>query len=243
MPDARLRFIAQVTNGASLHHWRGWEWLCDGQFSTCPAIRQRAREFKVWTGFSRTSPMSTPDAVSTIRPAAEDRFNAAPGVSLPHSLMRKPRPIRPRSVRSVRLIAGSIVVRARSGCRWKYSRCGSMRTYVAVTAQLAARNVSLGHSGLAFATTTEIDFSGEGFHSVALTGDITFTTANLAPGRTKTIRIIGDASPRARSFPGGWSFVGVSVPPSLTAGKAAMLTLTSFATTDADAVPTWPAER
>jgi len=37
--------------------------------------------FEVSTGFSPTSPASTPDALSSIRTAAEYRFNAANGIS------------------------------------------------------------------------------------------------------------------------------------------------------------------
>ena len=113
---------------------------------------------------------------------------------------------------------------------------------VTVAARLAAKNLALAHSPLPFAASAVIDFAGDGFQTVTLTGDIAFTSANLAAGRTKTIRLVGDASPRALTFPAGWKFVGAAAPSVLAAGKTAVLTLTSFAADDAGVVSTYAAE-
>jgi hypothetical protein len=103
-------------------------------------------------------------------------------------------------------------------------------------------NLRLTHSTLTYGASVALDFDGNGFQTCSLTGDITFTTSNLAAGRSKTIRIVGDGSLRSFTFPGGWTFVGAAAPASLAANKVAVLTLTSFGTTDADVVAAYSAE-
>lgn len=95
---------------------------------------------------------------------------------------------------------------------------------------------------LTYATSVELDFAGADFQSVTLAGVIEFTTSNLAAGRSKTIRIIGDGSERALTFPAGWIFVGAAAPATLAANKTSVLTMTSFSTTDADVVAAYTAE-
>lgn len=84
--------------------------------------------------------------------------------------------------------------------------------------------------------TVNLDFSGAQFQTVALTGDLTLTTSGLAGARTKTLRIVADGSSRNLTFPGTWTFVGSAAPASIGANKVALLSLTSFGTTDANVV-------
>jgi hypothetical protein len=107
---------------------------------------------------------------------------------------------------------------------------------IAVDAGFAA------HSTLAYASSVALNFAVTPFQTLTLTGVITFTTSNLAPCRSKTIRIIGDSSSRALTFPVGWTFVGAAAPTELAAGKTAILTLTSFGTTDANVVAAYAAQ-
>jgi len=95
---------------------------------------------------------------------------------------------------------------------------------------------------LAYAASVVLDFAGADFQTVTLAGVLEFTTSNLAAGRSKTVRIIGDGSERALTFPGGWTFVGAAAPATLAANKTAVLTTTSFSTTDADVVAAYAAE-
>jgi hypothetical protein len=95
---------------------------------------------------------------------------------------------------------------------------------------------------LSYAASVELDFASAPFETVTLAGNITFTTSNLAAGRSKTIRIIGDGSSRNFTFPGGWIFVGAAAPTSLAANKTAILTMTSFGTTDANVVAAYSAQ-
>jgi hypothetical protein len=102
-------------------------------------------------------------------------------------------------------------------------------------------NVRSTHSTLTYAATTDIDLDTDGFQTVTLTGNITFTTSNRAAGRSKTIRIVGDSSLRTLSFP-GWTFVGAAAPASLAANKDAILTITAFGTADTDIVAAYAVE-
>lgn len=95
-------------------------------------------------------------------------------------------------------------------------------------------NVVVTHSSLTYASTTTVDFSGDGFKTETLTGDVTFASSNLAAGRQVTIRIIGDSSDRTVTKASGWKVAGLSSPATLPSGKTAVLTLTSFSTDDAN---------
>ncbi len=97
------------------------------------------------------------------------------------------------------------------------------------------------HSTLTYAATTNIDFTAANFRTETLTGNVTFTTSNLAAGRSVTIRIIGDSSTRTLTFP-AWKFVGAAAPASLAANKVAILTITSFGATDANCIAAYSAE-
>jgi hypothetical protein len=94
-------------------------------------------------------------------------------------------------------------------------------------------NLGLNATTLAFASPA-IDFLGDAFKTVTLTGNITFTTTNKANGKSVTIRIIGDSSSRTLTFP-AWVFV-CATPTALAANKVAILTLTAFGTADTDIV-------
>ena len=102
-------------------------------------------------------------------------------------------------------------------------------------------NVRITHSTLTYAATTDIDMDTDGFQTVTLTGDITFTTSNRAAGRSKTIRIVGDSSLRTFTFP-SWTFIGAAAPASLEANKDAVLTITAFGTADTDIIAAYAVE-
>ena len=78
--------------------------------------------------------------------------------------------------------------------------------------------------------------------SVALTGDVSFQSANAASGREIAVRILAGASSRSLAFPGGWRFVGASAPALLAAKKTALLILRSFSSADADVVAKYEVE-
>lgn len=92
---------------------------------------------------------------------------------------------------------------------------------------------SFAHSVLTYAATTNIDFDGDDYRSLTLTGNVTFTTSNRGAPKSITIRIIGDASDRTLTFPGGWKWYG-DMPSALAANKEGILSVTCFGSNEAD---------
>ncbi len=93
-------------------------------------------------------------------------------------------------------------------------------------------NVAITTSTLTYSTTPAVDFSGDGFKIITLTGDATFSGSNYAAGKSVTVVIVGDSSTRNLAFDSDWVFLGAAAPTTLAANKKAVLTLTS--TTGAD---------
>jgi uncharacterized delta-60 repeat protein len=93
----------------------------------------------------------------------------------------------------------------------------------------------------------DIDFTGAMLGTFTKTdgaAGFAFTGSNYLAGSRVTIRVIensGDTVPVGLNFPTGWVFVGTK-PEELAAGKTALLTVTSFGTTEADCVATWSAQ-
>lgn len=87
-----------------------------------------------------------------------------------------------------------------------------------------------------------LDFSDNSLLTTqALTGNITFTTSNLAAGRTVTVRVVNGATDRDLTFPAGWTFVGPE-PSDIAASKTGVLTATAFGASDSDVIAAWAAE-
>ena len=118
----------------------------------------------------------------------------------------------------------------------------SQITGLTTTDRPSFANVKIGHSTLTYGATTNIDLDADGFQTLTLTGNVTFTTSNRAAGRSRTVRIIGDTSLRTFTFPAGWTFVGAAAPASIAANKDAVLTITAFGTADTDVVAAFAVE-
>lgn len=97
-------------------------------------------------------------------------------------------------------------------------------------------------SSITYASTVTLDFSTNNFQTIALTGDITFNTSNLASGRAKQVIISAGASARNITFP-SWVWLGTGAPTSLAASKSALLTLISTSTTDGAVYATWTVQQ
>jgi hypothetical protein len=87
---------------------------------------------------------------------------------------------------------------------------------------------------LTYSSTPTIDFS-IGCETITLTGDVSFSTSNLAAGKNRVLRILGDGSIRNLTFPATWNFVG-GRPSTISASGISLLFLFSFSTTDANVV-------
>lgn len=98
-----------------------------------------------------------------------------------------------------------------------------------------------------YAASVELDFDHD-FNSFGqinyrhrrldLSGDVTFTTANLAEGRRLEVLVFADGTPRNLTFP-AWRFIGAAAPATIAADKAARLVLIATGNADADVVAEW----
>lgn len=104
-----------------------------------------------------------------------------------------------------------------------------------MTGPLVYTKLIPGITALVYAASVDLDFDETDFQTLSLTGNVTFTTSNLAAGRTVTLKILSDASIRTFTFP-AWIFVGTAAPASIAASKTAILSLTAFGATDASTV-------
>lgn len=113
---------------------------------------------------------------------------------------------------------------------------GSMATQVsgavAITGgEAALTRIVYTDSTITFASPTVVDF-GTGvatFQTLTLGGDLIFSTTNLASGRLKVVRIIGDGSTRNLTFP-SWVVVGTAFPATLAASKTLLVVVLPFGT-------------
>ena len=91
--------------------------------------------------------------------------------------------------------------------------------------------------------TVDVDFSGATLRVQGpLTGDTTYTGSEYSAGNLITIRVTNGSTERTLSFPTGWTFVGEK-PTIIAADKIAILTLTSFGTTESDCVAAWAVQQ
>jgi len=105
-----------------------------------------------------------------------------------------------------------------------------------ISASLTARNAAIDVTTLATTSGTQgLDLSAHGYLTHAITGNITYAATNYADGRSVTVRITSDGTARNLTFPTNWVFVGAK-PTSIAASKTAVLSVTSFGTTEANSV-------
>lgn len=112
-------------------------------------------------------------------------------------------------------------------------------TSASFTSFVAADNYSLGITSLPTIGTSTLDFSSTGYLTQgALTGNVTYAGSNYQEGVTVTVRVVTGGAQRTVSFPSGWVFLGVR-PVSIAANKTAILTVTSFGSTEQSCVAAW----
>lgn len=93
-----------------------------------------------------------------------------------------------------------------------------------------------------YAASVALDFDPAlpALKTVALTGDIAFTSSGLGASRNVSVRVVGDTVSRnLTSFPAGWKWLGGVAPTVLEANKVAILSLASFSNNDANVVASW----
>lgn len=86
-----------------------------------------------------------------------------------------------------------------------------------------------------------VNFKAAPYQTVTLNGDATFSSSNLAAGRNVSVKILCDGSTRNLNFP-SWIFVGSAAPTTIAANKTAILSVTSYSTTDGSVVAAYAVE-
>lgn len=89
-------------------------------------------------------------------------------------------------------------------------------------------------------TTTALDMSSNESQTISITANTTFTTSSRANGRSKTVRIINDATLHTLTFPTGWHMSGR--PTDIAASAHATFSLTCHGTADTDVFAAYVAE-
>jgi hypothetical protein len=117
---------------------------------------------------------------------------------------------------------------------------GTVTTLTSSTATISevatGKNFVVNVGTLSTTTGTQgLDFTSQGYLTHAITGNITYTASNYAAGRSLSVRITSDGTARNLTFPTNWVFVGAK-PTSIAASKNAVLSVTSFGTTEAESV-------
>lgn len=117
----------------------------------------------------------------------------------------------------------------------------SMETLVA--ASQPGLQQALSGAAISYASTVDLNIASlnGSYRTVALTGDITFTTSSRVLCGRVAIRLLSDASSRNLSFPAGWKFV-TPKPSSIAANKTAILNLVFYGTADTDCVAEYMVE-
>lgn len=97
---------------------------------------------------------------------------------------------------------------------------------------------------LQYAATVNLDFSATlpVYRSITLAGDLTLTGSNYGLGRQVSLRIVADGSTRTLTFPAGWTFIGAAAPADIAAGKTAILSMTTYGSTEGDVVAAYSVE-
>jgi hypothetical protein len=80
-----------------------------------------------------------------------------------------------------------------------------------------------------------LDLNAAPLQTIYINGNVSFTTANRAPGRAASVRISGDGTARNYTFDARWKFVGEK-PTSIAASKIALLSLTCYGTSEQDVI-------
>jgi hypothetical protein len=91
------------------------------------------------------------------------------------------------------------------------------------------------------ATATTLDFAQDQLQTISISVNTTFATTGVAIGKSKTIKILNNATLHTLAFPAGWKFVGAK-PTDIAASKTAILTVTCFGSADADIVAAYAVE-
>jgi hypothetical protein len=106
---------------------------------------------------------------------------------------------------------------------------------------IVSNMVTFGQAALTYATNVLLNFDTQAYKTLTATGNVTFATTNLGPGKSVTVKILASAFAPTVAFP-AWTFLGSAAPTSLATNKTAVFTVTAFGTADTNCVAAYAAE-
>jgi hypothetical protein len=93
-------------------------------------------------------------------------------------------------------------------------------------------------STLAYAASVAINFAGDEWKTLSLTGDVVFTAVNLTEGAEVHVHVIADSSDRAIGYPAAWRALN-HLPRFVPANSRGVLKLRSRGTADSSVIAEW----
>ena len=96
----------------------------------------------------------------------------------------------------------------------------------------------LTQGALTYAATTSLNFNSNKVQTLALTGNVTFTTSAKAAALGVQVIITADSTARTLTFPAGWIWLGTK-PTQIAANKTGMLSLYCKGTAETDVIAGW----
>lgn len=111
---------------------------------------------------------------------------------------------------------------------------------IVVFSTFANRFVSVPHT-ISYGATSVINWNNGDTQYILLTGDTTFSTANIQIGQQLILRIDADSSPRGVTFPGGWNWLPSSVgaPTGVIANGKMLVSLSPWSAADSGIMAAW----
>lgn len=102
-------------------------------------------------------------------------------------------------------------------------------------------NESSSISNLPYNPVIYLNFKEAQYRNLLLSGNVVFAAQYHFPGQSISVRIrnLSGVSSRNLSFPTSWIFLGAGRPTTIGPSKTGILSITSFATSDADVVAVW----
>lgn len=95
---------------------------------------------------------------------------------------------------------------------------------------------------LTYSATPAIPFTGAKTLTLALTGNVTFSSTGLEAGRETRVIVTADGTLRTLAFPGTWIWIGGAAPANIAANKTGVLELISTTASDTGVIAKWTVE-
>lgn len=100
-------------------------------------------------------------------------------------------------------------------------------------------NLSFNQLTQSYVDTSSIDFGVGGVRTMTITGSTYFTSSNLSAGKSIEMKLVASGGSYSLFWPTDYIWLNSTASTQLTSGKTAIVSLTSFGTTESDVVVAW----